>query len=217
MQENKIQAVIFDMDGVLLDSEPLYYEIQQELFSTLKITVTPEQYDTFIGCTMEHMWQQLKDTHQLEQSVEELIRLNNTTILKAFRQMDHFIPMPNLLDYLHQLQRDGSKVAVASSTAKEIITVILEKLGLTFYFDEVISGEEVAQGKPAPDIFIEAACRLGAEPEQCLVIEDSQNGVAAAKAAGMQCIGFAYSMFGEQDLSAADRVINDFEELLEVL
>jgi len=90
-------------------------------------------------------------------------------------------------------------------------------LGLTFYFQEVVSGEEVPAGKPAPDIFLETACRLGLEPAECLVIEDSANGVSAAKAAGMQCLGFAYSLFGDQDLSAADKVVSGYDELLEEL
>ncbi|MCD6181864.1 MAG: HAD family phosphatase [Candidatus Cloacimonetes bacterium] len=217
MQEHTIRAVIFDMDGVLLDSEPLYYDIQQELFRSLGFEVSEEEYGHFIGLTMESMWQKLKETHGLKQSVPQLIKQNNKAILKAFRHRDHFIPIPFLLDYMHQLQSEGKVLAVASSTAKEIITIILEKLGLTFYFQEVVSGEEVPAGKPAPDIFLETACRLGLEPAECLVIEDSANGVSAAKAAGMQCLGFAYSLFGDQDLSAADKVVSGYDELLEEL
>ncbi|MCK4653064.1 MAG: HAD family phosphatase [Candidatus Cloacimonetes bacterium] len=208
-----IKAVIFDMDGVIIDSEPIYFQIQKKVFDKLGFYVSDEEYNTFIGLGVRTMWERLKSFRILSQSIEELIKLNNKMILDFFKEYQEIQTIPYFRKFLNSVLKEGMKVAVASSTSKATIKVILEKLNLLKPFDVIISGEEVKNGKPAPDIFLETARRLKLPSESCIVIEDSANGVIAAKNAKMKCIGFSNPNSGSQNLSKADRVIKCFSEI----
>lgn len=210
---NNIKAVIFDMDGVIIDSEPLYYQIQNELFNKLGFTVSRSEYDKFIGAGMQLMWKNLCSKHNLLFSVEQLINMNNTIIYNTFKKSNSLKATEGFISFLTSIKKHGVKTAVASSTSKRIIKIILSKLAILQEFDVVISSEEVLQGKPEPDIFMETASRLIIDPVNCIVIEDSTNGVNAAKKAGMKCIGFSNINSGNQDLSAADIIVNSFFDI----
>ena len=201
------------MDGVIIDSEPIYFQIQKKVFDKLGFYVSDEEYNTFIGLGVRTMWERLKSFRILSQSIEELIKLNNKMILDFFKEYQEIQTIPYFREFLNSVLKEGMKVAVASSTSKATIKVILEKLNLLKPFDVIISGEEVKNGKPAPDIFLETARRLKLPSESCIVIEDSANGVIAAKKAGMKCIGFSNPNSGSQNLSKADRVIKCFSEI----
>lgn len=207
---NKIQAVIFDMDGVIIDSEPLYYQIQKGFFKDLGFTVSKIEYDTFIGAGMQLMWEKLCSKHNLSFTVEQLIKMNNDLIYKTFNNSDSLQAAEGFNSFLTSIKEMGMKTAVASSTSKKVINVILSRLGIIHEFDVIISSEEVLQGKPEPDIFIEAAGRLMLDPANCVVIEDSTNGVRAAGKAGMRCIGFSNINSGNQDLSSANIIVTSF-------
>ena len=210
---NKFKAVIFDMDGVIIDSEPLYFQIQEELFNDLGFSVSKSEYDTFIGAGMQLMWENLSSKHNLSFTVAQLIMMNNELIYSTFNNSDSLQPIDGFILFLASLKVMGMKTAVASSTFKKIVNVILSKLGIIQEFDVVISSEEVLQGKPEPDIFLEAANRLNVDPEKCLVIEDSANGVKAAAKAGMKCIGFSNKNSGDQDLSLANTIVENFANI----
>jgi HAD superfamily hydrolase (TIGR01509 family) len=120
-------------------------------------------------------------------------------------------PINGIESLLHQFREKNYKLSVASSSAKANINFVLEKLNLKKYFDFVISGEEVANGKPAPDIFLKVAERFNIENENCIVIEDSTNGVKAASSAGMKSVGFKNNNSNFQDLTGADIVVQSFE------
>ncbi len=201
------------MDGVIIDSEPIYFQIQKKVFDKLGFYVSDEEYNTFIGLGVRTMWERLKSFRILSQSIEELIKLNNKMILDFFKEYQEIQTIPYFREFLNSVLKEGMKVAVASSTSKATIKVILEKLNLLKPFDVIISGEEVKNGKPAPDIFLETARRLKLPSESCIVIEDSANGVIAAKNAKMKCIGFSNPNSGSQNLSKADRVIKCFSEI----
>lgn len=201
------------MDGVIIDSEPIYFQIQKKVFDKLGFYVSDEEYNTFIGLGVRTMWERLKSFRILSQSIEELIKLNNKMILDFFKEYQEIQTIPYFRKFLNSVLKEGMKVAVASSTSKATIKVILEKLNLLKPFDVIISGEEVKNGKPAPDIFLETARRLKLPSESCIVIEDSANGVIAAKNAKMKCIGFSNPNSGSQNLSKADRVIKCFSEI----
>ena len=208
-----IKAVIFDMDGVIINSEPIYFQIQKQVFNKLGFYVSDEEYNTFIGLGVRTMWERLKSFRILSQSIEELIKLNNKMILDFFKKYQEIQTIPYFRKFLNSVLKEGMKVAVASSTSKATIKVILKKLNLLKLFDVIISGEEVKNGKPAPDIFLETARRLKLPSESCIVIEDSANGMIAAKNAKMKCIGFSNPNSGSQDLSKSDRVIKCFSEI----
>ncbi len=210
---NKIEAVIFDMDGVIIDSEPLYFKIQEQLFNDLGFTVSKQEYDTFIGAGMQLMWEKLCSKHNLPFTIKQLIIMNNELIYNTFNNLNSLQATDDFISFLTCIKEKGIKTAVASSTSKKIINVILSKLGIIQEFDVVISSEEVLQGKPEPDIFLEAATRLNVDPKKCIVIEDSTNGVKAAARAGMKCIGFSNKNSGKQNLSLANIVVENFANI----
>ncbi|TYP76765.1 HAD family hydrolase [Paenibacillus methanolicus] len=205
-----IRAVIFDMDGVLVDSEPIYFEIEQASFSYYGIHMVEEEQHQFVGITPEEMWRQVKSRYALSPSVAELAAFHQSNVLKAIERHPKLTPMPQAAAFLHRLKQRGIPVAVASSSPMALIELMLTRIGLREKFDAIASGEEVRQGKPAPDIFLLAAARLGFESNACLVVEDSSNGVKAAKAAGMACAGFRNPHSGNQDLSLADWIVEEY-------
>ncbi|MFC4098200.1 HAD family hydrolase [Paenibacillus xanthanilyticus] len=205
-----IRAVIFDMDGVLVDSEPIYFEIEQASFRHYGIHMAEEEQHQFVGITPEEMWRRVKSRYGLAPSVAELTAFHQTNVLKAIERHRELAPMPQAAAFLHRLKKRGIPVAVASSSPMALIERMLTRIGLIEKFDAIASGEEVRQGKPAPDIFLLAADRLGVEANACLVVEDSSNGVKAAKAAGMACAGFRNPHSGNQDLSLADWIVEGY-------
>ena len=130
-----------------------------------------------------------------------------------FQSLEKIEPMPGLVNLLEKLQNCGIPMAVASSSDKVIIDIILEKTGLRKYFSHAVSSSEIGKSKPEPDVFLHAAKLLGVPPESCLVFEDSKNGIKAAKAAGMYCIAYSGGNSGHQDQTQADSRIADFNEL----
>lgn len=201
------------MDGVIIDSEPLYRKIQDSVFAGLGFSVQDAEYDTFIGLGLKIMWEKLIASRQLIQSNDTLIELNNRQIYEFFRNEEYLEPMPGFVAFMDYCMMKNLKIAVASSTAKRVIEIILKKIGVLDKFPIIVSGEEVKTGKPAPDIFLEAAGRMKLSPVNCLVIEDSENGVKAAKSAQMFCVGLQNPHSGNQDLSTADMIVKKFDEI----
>ncbi|WP_149096374.1 HAD family hydrolase [Paenibacillus terrae] len=206
-----VKAVIFDMDGVLVDSEPIYFEIERSSFAHFGASMTEKEHHTYVGVTLESMWRQVLDRHQLTNTVEEALSYHRKNVMQTMVAHESLVAIDGLERWLDWLQDREIPVAVASSSPRELIDLIMEKTGLGRYFDIRITGEEVSQGKPAPDIFLYAAEQLGIAPAHCIVIEDSRNGVQAAKSAGM--LGFHNPGSGRQDLSRADRRIISYDDL----
>jgi beta-phosphoglucomutase family hydrolase len=207
-----VKAIIFDMDGVLVDTEPIYFAANRVLFERLGFSVTQEGYARFIGLDANRMWAQLKAEHALPQPIPELVTLERDAMYRALLQAD-LTPMDGLIPLLDDLQRRGIRLAIASSSARQIINTILDKTGLRAYFAVIASGEDAAHGKPAPDIFLLAAERLGIAAADCTVIEDAAAGVRGAKAAGMRVIGLRSPGSGAQDLGEADAIIHSLKQL----
>lgn len=207
-----IQLVIFDLDGVLLDSESLYKRVNFQLFSDLGVKITDEEYNSFIGISGAKMWDYIKKKGSLAQSIEELRVLERERKFEGLSS-EVLIPNPGLLDLLKELRGKTIPCAIASSGLMKNIRLILSKLNVESYFSHIVSGEMPEKGKPAPDIFLLAAKHYRIEPENCLVIEDSRNGVLAAKAAGMTCVGYVNEGSGNQDLSKADLIVGSLIEI----
>jgi len=207
-----IEAVVFDMDGVLNDSEPLGLTSMRALLARYRISHTEADNQEFIGRTTIESCRILRARHRLPVGEEELAR----------QFLDHYLavlserprPMPGVPDVPERLRARGYRLALASSAEPEVIAATLGALGLGALFEVVISGVEVAHGKPAPDIFLEAARRLGVAPAACLVVEDSRNGMLAAKAAGMRCAVIPCSTTAGQDFSEADARLGALPDLL---
>jgi len=205
-------AVILDMDGVIIDSEPFHYQVNMDLFRRLGIRVTESEYGSYIGTSHTCMWSDLKRRHGLADPVDDLVAMQ-VKGNEAYLLSHAVMPIPGIPSFLEMLERTNIRIGLASSSSMATIELVLAKLGLRPYFAEIVSGEDFEQGKPAPDIFLHTADRLQAAPARCVVIEDSQNGVLAAKAAGMKCIGFRNPNSGLQDLTKADLIVREMAEI----
>ena len=208
-----IKAVIFDMDGVLVNSEPYHFEVEKQLLRELGISITDEELESFVGLALDKMWGRLKKSHGLKDSIDSLAEKDTESRVSYFASLEKLEPIEGVRELIRNVRDGGLKTAVASSSHSRLISTVLEKTGLSEYFPVIVSGVDMEHGKPSPDIFIKTAEILGTGTEECLVIEDSLNGVTAAKAAGMKCIGFRNPASGSQDLSAADIIIDSFDSI----
>jgi HAD superfamily hydrolase (TIGR01509 family) len=207
------EAVIFDMDGVIIDSEPFHLEVNIELYRKLNIDMSSEEYfDRFIGTSNQQMWSYLKDRYALPQTLQQLLDLATRSLVDHLQQL-RIDPIPGVVDLMQQLLDRGTRLALASSSPREVIDAVVGKFGMAPFFTAVVSGDDVVRAKPDPEIFLKAAGTLKVQPASCVVIEDSMRGVSAAKAAGMRCIAFVNLNSGEQDLSGADLKVDSFTGL----
>jgi HAD superfamily hydrolase (TIGR01509 family) len=208
-----LQAVIFDMDGVIVDSEPYHYEVESMIFDRLGISIPDEERHTFIGKASDKLWSHIRKAYQLNQSVNELLQFDRSVRLDYMASREEIAAIPGVVDLLNDLTEHEVKIALASSSSIDLIALFIEKLKLGSYFSIIISGDFVERGKPDPDIFTYTAQQLKEDTSKCIVIEDSTNGIRAAKAAGMACIGFRNPNSKGQDLSGADHIIDDLRKL----
>lgn len=206
------KAVIFDMDGVLIDSESIHVAVDQAIFSELGIRVSDEEMSQFIGVATTDMWPILKERYKIETSVSTLVKMSEVRKVEAFKKMTEK-PIEGIPALLKELGSKGYHLAVASSSPMVHIDLILRTIGIKDCFQAFASGEEVKRGKPAPDVYLEAALLVGVEPGACYVIEDSERGVHAAKAAGMICIAYDNVKSINQDYSEADYVVSAIEDI----
>lgn len=207
-----IEALVFDMDGVLLDSEPIWRAVEREVFARLGIEVTEEDLmrtmgvriaDVVAGWYRRHPWE--GPSH--EEVAEEIVERVADTILREGR-LNH--GAVEAIDYFRRL---GLRPALASSSPMRLIRAVLSMGGLEDRFDVVLTAEEDARGKPDPAVYLRAAERLGVPPERCLAIEDSLAGIRAAKAAGMVCIAVPELPAEEARGAGADLVLGSLEEV----
>lgn len=205
------KTVIFDMDGVIVDSEYIFLSTKTQMLLDRGIDTDESYQYQFMGTTFDYMWQVMKEENGLSESVPDLIAEMNER-REAMSKHDGVRPIAGVQDLIHHLKNTGWRLGVASSSPKHEILSNLEALGLSDAFEVKVSGEEVAHSKPAPDVFLRAAQLLSAQPETCLVFEDTKNGSLAAKAAGMTCIGFANPDYPAQDLSVCDLIVSDYRD-----
>lgn len=208
----KPKCVIFDMDGVIIDSEPIHLASEKEMFNLLNIDVSDEEHHSFVGASSETLWTTIKERKKLDYPVDTLVEMNRTMYLKNLKNRYILESVPNVPELILQLKEEGFLLAVASSSPISQVSYILDKLQLSPHFNTVLTGDQVSAGKPDPEIFLKASRTVGAKPSSCVVIEDSFNGVTAAKNASMKCIAFRNPNSGNQDLSKADCLINHFDE-----
>lgn len=207
-----IEAVIFDLDGVIVDSEPMHLEVDRNMIESNGIHISDEELKKYIGISNVKLWTDLIKKYKVNHTVGELVNQQKVNKIKAFRE-NNLKPVPGVIELIDSIGTAKLSLAIASSSPKEFIDVVLEKLDLQNKFKYILSGENFKRGKPEPDIFLAAAKLLKKVPDQCVVIEDSAHGVTAAKRAGMKCIGYRNLGSGMQDLSLADLIINSFFDL----
>ncbi|RZJ25789.1 MAG: HAD family hydrolase [Flavobacterium sp.] len=206
-------TTIFDMDGVIVDTEPVHYHAYQQHFKELDIHVPDELYATFTGNSTRNVYQKLKEKFALDCDVEKLIDIKRSLFNDAFDTKDDLFLLEGVEDLIKDLHQNGIQLVLASSSAKVTIDRVFRRFGLHQYFSHIVSGEDFPKSKPDPAIFVEAVRLSGDTKENCIVIEDSTNGIKAAKAAGIFTVGYDSLNSKMQDLSEADIVIRRFDEL----
>lgn len=199
-----IKAVIFDMDGVLIDSEPVFKGIERDLYKELGIEVSHDLILQNMGMVIVECWKRIIQTYRLDEDPEKWGKIESQRYLNYLMD-DNMpkIPMDGTLELMASFKKRKIKMAVASSSDVEAINKVCEIFGYDAYMDKKISGTQVKYGKPAPDVFLKAAELLEVAPEECLVIEDSYNGIQAALAAGMECVAYLSAPEGSVDTSDA--------------
>jgi len=184
-------SVIFDLDGTLVDSEPNYYEAGRQTLAAHGVPdFTWADHERYVGISTQETVTRWKSLYGLRASVAELLADKNRRYLALARTATRVYP--EMRAFVELLAAEGVPMAVASGSSAAAIDAILAGTGLDAYLRTTVSADEVDRGKPAPDVFLEAARRLGAEPAHCVVLEDAAPGAAAAHAAGMRCIAIPY-------------------------
>lgn len=206
-----IKAVIFDMDGVMIDSEPLWEKTERILLARRDIEYSPTYRDQIVGLNQNDSGKLLIDTFELKETVEDIIS-ERVEILTAIYEEELEVVL-DLIPLLDNLRDNKFKLAVASSSPLRVINFVLDMFSLQEYFPVVVSGECTENGKPHPDIYLHTAKRLEVEPSECVAIEDSINGVKSAKAAGMYCIAVPDKRLSQMEFQNADIIVPNLNRI----
>ena len=209
-------AVIFDMDGVITDSERWNVQATIDILKEEGVQICAQELSLFSGRTQEMIWGTLKERFQLCEDVEFYVK-------QFFEVRDHMLemtggvqPMPGVAELIEKLHTRGIPLAIASGSPVSDIEAYMQKLGIRECFRNVVSGCDCKEGKPSPEIYLRAAEAVGYPPEKCIVVEDALNGMKAARAAGMLCVGYVPPTSYITDVSYADVVIQHFDEFKRV-
>ena len=205
-----IKAIIFDMDGVIIDSEPAHLVSANIVLAKEGANLSEEDNEVYLGWNEKRYWTDLVARFNLSRSVDDYIVERHELLLGLLRQE---LPIAKGIESaLLEAQARGLKIGLASSAEMGLIQHVVDKGGLLKYFDSISSGDEVRNSKPDPEIFLLAADRLNVAPKDCLVFEDSLNGVAAAQEAGMQCVRVVTHTTRNLKFSEVFATIDGFED-----
>jgi HAD superfamily hydrolase (TIGR01509 family) len=208
-----INTVIFDMDGVIVDTEPVHRYAYFKHFDELNVLVTDEMFATYTGNSTRNVFQKLKETFEINQEVEDLIQRKRAIFNDAFDTKEDLYLIDGVENLIKNLHHNGFEIIVASSASKVTIDRVFKRFQLHQYFSHIVSGEDFPKSKPHPAIFEHAASLSKFPKNECIVIEDSWNGVEAAVNAGIFCVGYNSLHSKMQDISKANIVVNHFDEL----
>ncbi|MGX7107422.1 HAD family hydrolase [Hutsoniella sourekii] len=207
-----MKTVIFDMDGVLVDSEYTYLESKTEILKEAGYDKDISYQYQFMGTTGEYMWSEMKRDLDLPEPVNYYIDLMDFKRHEMISR-DGVRAVEGSIKFVRQLVDKGFRLAVASSSTKDEIIQNMQSLGIDDCFEILLSSEEVANSKPEPDVFLKVAELMGVSPTECVVIEDTRNGTLSAYRAGTYCIGFANPDYPNQDLSVAHEIVTSFRDI----
>lgn len=208
-----LKAVLFDMDGVIVDTEPLHRKAYFKTFEDLNINISEEFYSSFTGLSTKKVCEILKTTFDLPISAEEIASIKRKYFKHFFDHDTDFDLLPGVLNLIKNYHENSIKLILASSASENTINWVFEKFNLNFYFSGKISGDSLKESKPNPEIFEIAAKLSGEKKENCIVIEDSTNGILAAHLANIFCVAYKSEHSKNQNYEKANLVISDFREI----
>ncbi|NQZ78426.1 MAG: HAD family phosphatase [Ekhidna sp.] len=208
-----LRAVIFDMDGVIVESEPLHHKAYYAMFDEIGITVSSDFYSIMTGKSTINLCRELKEHYDIPQTAEELVSMKRRHYDIIFENDKSFDLIEGVRSLIEDYWKNDLTLVLASSSSMRSIDRIFTKFDLNQYFKAKISGAELEASKPHPEIFLKATEATGFKKEECFVIEDATNGIEAAKGAGLYCVAFDSVHTKKQDYSKADRIISNFNEI----
>jgi len=206
-------TVIFDMDGVIVDTEPLHKKAYYQHFSELYIDVDAELFSKFTGKSTRNVYQMVKDIFGIQTETEALIQRKRTIFYDLFDTDPALKLLDGVEALINNLHAQNFQLILASSAAKTTIDKVFKRFNLFPFFSYLVSGEDFPESKPHPAIFIEAQRLSGNDKSNCIVIEDSTNGILAANGAQIFCVGYKSEHSKNQNYELADLVIHHFDEL----
>jgi len=208
-----LKAVLFDMDGVIVDTEPLHRKAYFKIFNDLGIDVPEDLYTSFTGASTKRVFETLIAQFNLSQTYEDLATIKRNYFKDYFYNDEKFDLIPGVKDLIQHYYENGITLILASSATMNTINMVFEKFELEKYFNGKISGAELKESKPHPEVFLLAAEMAGEPVENCMVIEDSTNGILASHRANIFCAAYRSLHSKNQDYTLANIVVSDYEEL----
>ena len=207
-----MEAFLFDMDGVIVDTQQYHSRALQQVFTEIGVSVSLAELSQYAGTKRGASFRGIAAQRGLKLPVEQLSARKDVLFndIIAHTQLQ---PIEGIPELLAKLQAAGIPMAIASSSSDAFIAYIVDCLHIRSFFDALLSGENLPESKPNPAIYQLTAQTLGVAPEQCVVLEDAALGVQAAKAAGMYCIGYQNPHSGQQDLSHADEIVASIRDI----
>lgn len=208
-----LKAVLFDMDGVIIDSEPLHHRAYYGMFEEIGIEVSDTLYESFTGQATLNVCSQLVSIFKLNIQPTELVQIKRRIFAGLFFSDPNLKLLDGVEDLIKEYYQNRLTLILASSASMQTINNVFKRFELDQYFKAKLSGADLEQSKPHPEIFLKAAEVSGFSTSECMVIEDSTNGIKAAHDAGIYCVAYQSLNSKNQDYSLADKVIGSFDEI----
>lgn len=212
--KKQIEMIVFDMDGVIVNSEPLHENARQMMFQKYGI-LPDDRMPEAVGKSCSGFWRKVGEIYHVEEDPFVLEKEQYSLVALQIEQ-NKLSANEGLLEVIREYKRNGRKIGLASSSTRVLVDDTLRLLGLKDMFDYTVSGDEVERKKPAPDIYEKVLHMAGVSETHAVAVEDSKSGVEAARAAGLYCFGYRNPTSGEQDLSEADQEIDRLTEILDL-
>ena len=207
-----IKAVLFDMDGVVVDSEPYHIQAMREvLLEEMELDIPSEEIGGFCGLNYEEKIEIIFKKRNLNADIDSLRKKTNERYIQLIK--DRIYPKDGLIDLLERLLSENIKISLVTASNRKQTEIIVNRTGTSKYWAFIITGDDVIKRKPDSECYIKAKNKLGLEPKECVVIEDSIPGIEAAKGAGMFCIAIPNDYVKGQDFSKADIIVNSLKEI----
>lgn len=206
-----IKAVIFDMDGVIIDAEHLHVQAEQATCKKLGIELAKEDLQIFAGASVKQIVYDLEKRYGINISLSDFNKTREKILYALLEK--HSKSVPGVLKFIKFLKNKKVKLGLASGSDLKMVRYVLKRFDLENVFDSLIYADKIVKGKPDPEIFLKSLQELDVKKEDCIIIEDAERGVLAAKNAGVYCVGLINPNSGNQDLSKADKKIKDFKEI----